>query len=277
MSFPLTPFNGQNTVQNGIEYTYSSATNSWRRNYNNVLTTLFVGGGPLVNSTSPETGQLRVTGGVGIGGNLNVGGNATVNGTITAKGTVYLNPLGGSVYIEPTLGGTVVIFPNQTGHIDNMIIGASVPNIGKFTSIAVLDTTNSTSPQSGALTVAGGVGISKDLHVGGKIYADQLIVNSSSSTWYYTNTNYAAVAGDRIFVDTALNTLTITLPVNPSVGDTIEFLDYKGSFGSNTMTFNGNGQNIMGLAEPLIVDIPNAGNYLIYSGITQGWKIGVVF
>ena len=79
------------------------------------------------------------------------------------------------------------------------------------------------------------------------------------------------------FVDTFLNTLTVTLPSNPSIGDTIEFLDYKGSFGSNNMTFNGNGHNIMGLAEPLIVDIPNAGNYLIYSGVTQGWKIGVVF
>ena len=115
MSFPLMPFNGQNTTQNGIEYTYSSATNSWRRNYNNVLTTLFVGGGPLINSTSPVTGQLKVTGGVGIGLNLNVGGNATINGTINANGTVYLNPIGGSVYIEPTQGGTVVIFPNQTG------------------------------------------------------------------------------------------------------------------------------------------------------------------
>ena len=275
MSFPLTPFNGQNTIQNGIEYTYSSATNSWRRNYNNVLTTLFVGGGPLINSTSPDTGQLKVTGGVGIGLNLNIGGNETVNGTITANGTVYFNPLGGSVYIQPTQGGTVIIFPNQTGHIDNMIIGASVPNIGKFTSVAVLDTTNSTSPQTGALTVAGGAGIGKDLYVGGKIYANQVV--ATSSIWYYTNTNYTASSGDRIFVDTFLNTLTVTLPSNPSIGDTIEFLDYKGSFGSNNMTFNGNGYNIMGLAEPLIVDIPNAGNYLIYSGVTQGWKIGVVF
>jgi hypothetical protein len=269
------PFNGQNTTQNGIEYTYSSATNSWRRNYNNVLTTLFVGGGPLINSTSPVTGQLKVTGGVGIGLNLNVGGNATINGTINANGTVYLNPIGGSVYIEPTQGGTVVIFPNQTGHIDNMIIGASVPNIGKFTSVAILDTTNSVSPQTGALTVAGGAGIGKDLYVGGKIYANDII--TSSSTWYYTNTNYISKSGDRIFADTSVNTLTIILPSNPTTGDTVEFVDYAGAFGANNMTFNGNGYKIMGLNEPLIVDIPNAGNYLIYSGATQGWKIGVVF
>jgi len=275
MSFPLMPFNGQNTTQNGIEYTYSSATNSWRRNYNNVLTTLFVGGGPLINSTSPVTGQLKVTGGVGIGLNLNVGGNATINGTINANGTVYLNPIGGSVYIEPTQGGTVVIFPNQTGHIDNMIIGASVPNIGKFTSVAILDTTNSVSPQTGALTVAGGAGIGKDLYVGGKIYANDII--TSSSTWYYTNTNYISKSGDRIFADTSVNTLTIILPSNPTTGDTVEFVDYAGAFGANNMTFNGNGYKIMGLNEPLIVDIPNAGNYLIYSGATQGWKIGVVF
>ena len=275
MSFPLMPFNGQNTTQNGIEYTYSSATNSWRRNYNNVLTTLFVGGGPLINSTSPVTGQLKVTGGVGIGLNLNVGGNATINGTINANGTVYLNPIGGSVYINPTQGGTVVIFPNQTGHIDNMIIGASVPNIGKFTSVAILDTTNSVSPQTGALTVAGGAGIGKDLYVGGKIYANDII--TSSSTWYYTNTNYISKSGDRIFADTSVNTLTIILPSNPTTGDTVEFVDYAGAFGANNMTFNGNGYKIMGLNEPLIVNIPNAGNYLIYSGATQGWKIGVVF
>ena len=32
MAFPITPTNGQVSVQNGISYTYASATNSWTRN-----------------------------------------------------------------------------------------------------------------------------------------------------------------------------------------------------------------------------------------------------
>ena len=158
-----------------------------------------------------------------------------------------------------------------------MIIGINSPQIGKFTDLSIIDTTNATSPYTGALTVAGGVGVAKDLYVGGKIYASAFATISNSSTWYYTNTNYSASNGDKLFLDTSINTLTVTLPLLPTIGDSVQFVDYLGTFGSKNMTFGGNGQRIMGLLEPLIVDINHAANFLVYSGTATGWLIGAVF
>lgn len=273
MSFPINPFNGQLTTQNGITYEYSTGTNSWRRTFNNVIDSLFLGS--LTDSTGTNNGALVVSGGAGIGKNLNVGGALNVDQTLSVGGTVYLNPAGGDVFIEPTLNGTVSIYPDATGSIDNMIIGGDEPQLGYFTNLAVLSTANSFSTTTGALVVSGGVGIGQDLYIGGNVYAKNFI--DTGGPWYYTNTNYTAVNGDKIFIDTSATTVTIFLPVTPNVGDTVQFIDFSGTFGSNNATFSRNGQKIMGTNEDLIVDVNFAANYLIYSGVLQGWKIGVIF
>lgn len=273
MSFPANPYNGQVATQNGIIYEYSTSTNSWRRTFNNVIDQLFIGG--LTQSTATNNGALVVAGGVGIGKNLNVGGSLNVTETFSVEGTAYLNPAGGDVYIEPTLNGTVVIYPDGVGTIDNMIIGSDEPQIGYFTDILVTDTSTSVSSSTGALVVLGGAGVGKDLYVGGNIYAQNFV--GQNPTWYYTSTNYTATNGDRLLIDTSATTLTIYLPILPSIGDTIQFIDHSGTFASNNATFGRNGQKIMGLSEDLIVDVSFAANYLIYTGSDQGWKIGVIF
>lgn len=86
MSFPLNPSDGQQAIVNGIKYNYSLATNSWRRDFNNVLDRLFlVGTNEAVNT---GTGDLVVTGGASFGKSLIVGGNLTVNSTATFRGTL---------------------------------------------------------------------------------------------------------------------------------------------------------------------------------------------
>jgi hypothetical protein len=274
MSFPIPSFNGQTTIQNGITYIYSTSTNSWRRDYNNVLDRLFLGG--LYPSTSTTNGALIVLGGVGIGGNLNVGGGTVLGGSLFANGTVHLSPPAGDVFIEPTLNGTVVIYPSLTGAIDNMIIGGTLPRIGYFTDVIVEDLANAhASTGSGALQVAGGASVAKDLYVGGRIFASEIV--SSSSTWLYTSTNTVSAGGTKWFVNTSATTVTMTLPLLPSVGDSVEFIDYSGTFGTNNLIFARNGEKIMGLAEDLIINLDFAANTMIYSGVTQGWKIGVIF
>lgn len=273
MSFPINPFNGQVTTQNGIIYEYSTSTNSWRRTFNQVIDQLFIGG--LAQSTATNNGALVVSGGAGIGKNLNVGGSLNVNETFSVNGTSYINPIGGDVYIQPTLNGTVVVYPSAVGSIDNMIIGADDPQVGYFTNISVTSTASSVSSSTGALVVAGGVGIGKDLHVGGNIYAHNFV--APNATWYYTSTNYTASNGDHLLIDTSATTVTVYLPLLPSVGDTVQFIDYSGTFGSNNATFGRNGKNIMGTPEDLIVDVDFASNYLVYTGEAQGWKIGVIF
>jgi hypothetical protein len=273
MSFPISPYDGQLTTQNGIIYTYSTSTNSWRRNFNNVLDQLVIGG--TYQSTATNNGALIVFGGAGIGKNLNVGGNLDVKGTVNAVGTVYLNPDGGDVFIEPSLNGTVIIYPNTEGNMDNVTIGENLPRPGYFTVLEALNTANSNSTSSGALVVSGGAGIGKDLYVGGTIFARNFA--PVGTIWYYTSTNYTAVSGDRLLLDTALNTLTVYLPPSPTIGDIVEFIDFSGTFSNNNATFDRNGQKIMGVADNLILDLNYAANTLIYSGTIQGWKIGVIF
>lgn len=272
MSFPSNPTDGQTTIQNYILYTYSTSTNSWRRNFNNTVDQFFISG--LYQSTASTNGALIVLGGVGIGYNLNVGESVTIGDNLTVGGTVTLSPSAGDVFIEPSLGGTVVIYPSVVGSMDNVEIGADDPRNAYFRIVEVQDTGNSISTNSGALTVAGGVGIGQDLYVGGNIYSNGSLL---SFNWYYTSTNYSASSGDRLFVNTSATTVTVVLPLLPSVGDTIEFIDYAGTFGTNNLIFSRNGKKIMGFNENLIIDLDYAANTLVYSGSDQGWKIGVIF
>ena len=167
MSFPINPNDGQKTTRNNIVYTYSTSTNSWRRDFNNLLDRLTLGGN--YESTSTTEGTLVVNGGAGITGNLNVGGDTELFGNLTVDGQVVLSPIGYNVYIEP-ISGNVVINPESIGYIDNMIIGETTPQTGNFTNIVVESTAQSYGTDTGALTVAGGVGITQDLYVGGTIY-----------------------------------------------------------------------------------------------------------
>ena len=334
MSFPLTPVNGQQTVQNGIAYVYSTATTSWRRTFNNVVDTFFIGSS--LQSTATYNGALIVVGGVGIGRNLNVGESLFIYGTTQSTtsdtgalvvkggaaigydlnvagnirasaitqstdvdigalvvdggvgiaknlylggdfrllGNAYLNPNGFNVYIQPTSGGTAVIYPDDTGSIDNMTIGLTEPAAAKFTTVQIVNTSNSINSASGSLVVSGGAGVAKDLYVGGNIYSSGQILGGP---WYYTSTNYTAAAGDRLLLDTSSTAITVTLPATPVFGNIVEFIDYSGTFGTNNMTFARNGQRIMGLNENLIINVDFAANSLVYSGSGQGWKIGVIF
>lgn len=371
MSFPINPNDGQKTTRNNIVYTYSTSTNSWRRDFNNLLDRLTLGGN--YESTSTTDGTLIVTGGTGISGNLNVGGNTELFGNLTVDGQVVLSPNGYNVYIEPGNGGSVVIYPNVYGYIDNMIIGGSHPKIGYFTDLVVEDTTQSYGTDTGALTVAGGVGIGEDLWVGGVIHgtvvgtitgattstqnivggsAGKVVYQSNTGTTAFTNvgntgsvlvsygigqptfqnhielsgtatststttgaltvaggvgiqgdlniggsvtvggiplthiaggtpwkiiqTNYTATNNDRLMISTTVTAITVTLPLAPTFGDSVEFLDYGGSFGVNTATIARNNELIMGIPEDLVIDFPYAANTLIYAGIDEGWKLGAL-
>ena len=269
MSFPTSPLDGQKTTQNGIIYAYSTSTNSWRRDFNNVLDRLTIGGD--YSSTNTDTGALIVYAGVGIGENLNVKGQLNVGGAVN------LSPNGADVNILPSVGGRVLIYPGQYGYMDNMIIGGTQPRIGYFSSLVVEDSSNTFSTMTGALTVAGGVGVGRDLWVGGVIYQNGLPIGGSSTfSWINTNSTFTATSGNHIFVDTSVAPVTVVLPITPSIGDNIAFIDYTGYFGTNSLTFSRNGNLIMGLAEDLVVDINGAANELIYSGSAYGWKLGAV-
>ena len=63
-----------------------------------------------------------------------------------------------------------------------------------------------------------------------------------------TGTTLTAQSGNGYFIDTTSNACTITLPATPSVGDTIEFVDYARTWHTNAITLNTNSLNYQGLS-----------------------------
>lgn len=117
------------------------------------------------SSTSITSGTLVVTGGAGISGDLYIGKGLNVSGS----GAVTLTPSGKNVTISPIAGGTVIIAPTTLGSINNVEIGDSTPSTGRFTSLtaqtaSLLNGTDSSSTSTGALVVAGGVGVGNSLY-----------------------------------------------------------------------------------------------------------------
>jgi hypothetical protein len=113
-----------------------------------------------LDSTGIGSGSLIVTGGTSLQGDVNIGGALTVEGVED----ITLSPAGADVYIQPTVGGTLLIQPNAAGTMDNVAIGGSQAAAGTFTTLRANSTTTSTSTTTGALTVSGGVGIRGDVH-----------------------------------------------------------------------------------------------------------------
>jgi hypothetical protein len=125
------------------------------------------------SSTTTDTGALVVTGGVGIGENLNVAGTATIAQSLEVARIIVTD----TDDSEDRNTGTVTI-AGSLG-VDKTINSARL-----FTDLArVKDPINSTSTDTGALIVTGGVGIGSDTHVGGKvkIYSTDTAINETTA------------------------------------------------------------------------------------------------
>jgi hypothetical protein len=127
-----------------------------------------------LSSTSTTTGALVVRGGVGIGENLNVGGYGAFTGTVI-------------VYNSATITGTITV----VGNTSTVIIQANNNNVNNPLGVAYTNTNiYGTAAQrlAGAVYVAGGVGIEKDLNVGGFIYG-RIAQAQTSTDVVVTSTN----------------------------------------------------------------------------------------
>ena len=86
------------------------------------------------------------------------------------------------------------------------------------------------------------------------------------------STGLTAVAGRGYFIDTTSGTVTVTLPASPNVGDTISIRDYAGTFATNNVTLDRNGNNITGIASNAGLNNNNSSIILVYSDSTKGWQ-----
>jgi len=89
-------------------------------------------------------------------------------------------------------------------------------------------------------------------------------------------TDYTAAAGEVLLCDTTSNSLTVTLPDSPAVGDRVQFVDAAGNFGANNVVVSVSDTNtykIANLNETLLLNVPNQPLELMWSGGTYGWVL----
>jgi preprotein translocase subunit SecB len=100
------------------------------------------------------------------------------------------------------------------------------------------------------------------------LYLPSLVWNtytSSSSLGYLSRQ-------DQVFWDTTLGICTAVLPVAPSLGDMIRLIDFKGTWNTNNLIVQRNGNKIQGVADDLYLDIPWDSCTLVFDGIDD-WHI----
>ena len=122
-------------------------------------------------STGTTSGVLQVAGGIGVGGALNVGSYISANNGIYSVGTYTgLNYTDGIVVDYVTGNGRITVGLNDgltfyTGNYNSSTTTATVA-ISTVGNVTIYSTTASTSTNTGALIVKGGVGIGGSLYVG---------------------------------------------------------------------------------------------------------------
>lgn len=203
----------------------------------------------------------------------------TAAGAYTTLGTSSpLSVVAGNISL-----GTVPVASGGTGTTTGSITGT-----GALTLAAGGTNQNITLDPSGTgyTILNGNVGIGNTnptarLHIGGTAGVDGIkfpdgTIQTTAATggsWSAVTSNITAVAGGKYLVDTSSGAITITLPVSPSLGDEIVFVDAASNFATNNLTVGRNSLKIMGLVEDMTVSSNNASFTLIYYNAANGWRI----
>jgi hypothetical protein len=99
-------------------------------------------------------------------------------------------------------------------------------------------------------------------------------------TWKVIKNNYDAEAGDRLLIDTLkfdrnnnqiANNIQIFLPLTPTVGDEIRFVDQTGISTIGQLFIRRNGNLINATTNDIIITTPGRAFNLVYTGATRGW------
>jgi len=173
--------------------------------------------------------------------NLTNGGVAyypqSANNCIVSLNGVIQSPT--SAY---TISGSTIVFSDASSDtIDFILVLGDVLNIG--------------TPSDGTITSA-------------KLASG---VSGLISWQSVQTTGFTAVAGRGYPCNTTSSAFTVTLPASPSSGDQIILLDYAGTFDTNALTINPNGNKIEGTTNNLQLTGEREGVLLVYVDSTQGW------
>lgn len=234
-------------VQFNLGTMYTNTTGTTLRLVGTDTLSVIVSGG--TTATSTNTGALVVEGGLGVWGDAYVGGTLVsviftattatiqnlsvqhldvystgtfhadlkVNGdtsmtgelNVTGLGAVDISPQAASVYIQPTLGGSITIQPSISGNINNMAIGAFNPQDSHFlnsyaTNFIGLATT-STNIANGALgSIPYQTSSGTTAFIGIGSTNTVLVSNGTTATWINESSLSVSTAtyADNVFIHT---------------------------------------------------------------------------
>jgi hypothetical protein len=255
-----------------------------------------------IDITNAATGSGPEIGAVGDDSNINLElrpkgtgeimiGTGAANATLTSSGAhdLILDTNGGTnsgtITITDGANGNITATPNGTGEVvvgGNTNPGTLVLNCESNSHGIKLQSPAHSSGQSYTLKFpTGNVTADRFLKVAsvtgsGATGVGQLSFAevSGGTSWQAVKTStFTAVAGEGYFVNTTSGTITMNLPAG-TIGDEVVFIDYAGTFDSNTFTISANGsEKIAGSTADLTVSTERAGNTLVYTDGTQGWLL----
>jgi len=255
-----------------------------------------------VDITNAATGSGPEIGAVGDDSNINLElrpkgtgeiqiGTGSAAATLTSSGAYDLvldtnaGTNSGNITITDGANGNITATPNGTGEVvvgGNTNPGTLVLNCESNSHGIKLQSPAHSSGQSYTLKFpTGNVTADRFLKVAsvsgsGATGVGQLSFAevSGGTSWQAVKTSdFTAVAGEGYFINTTSGTVTMTLPSSPTIGDEVVFIDYAGTFDTNTMTVGRNSEKINGATADLTVSVERAANTLVYTDGTQGWLL----
>ncbi len=107
----------------------------------------------------------------------------------------------------------------------------------------------------------------------GIIGAADLATGLAKLTWDTTakTSGFTASANTGYFCNTTSAAFTVTLPSTPTAGDSIQLVDYAGTWDTNNLTINPNSNKILGQTSNVTASKDREAITLIYIDSTQGW------
>tara|TARA_R100000353_G_scaffold157147_3_gene116189 strand:+ start:1274 stop:2002 length:729 start_codon:yes stop_codon:yes gene_type:complete len=222
---------------------------------------------------------------------ITTGEKAGLWGTITNTNLQILEQLG-TGYLSSNVGASDLALALDNGAVSNgknlyfKLTGTltgnrtvTIPDTAERVMIFEDATTRESSGTVKTLTIktVSGTGVLVPSGATVLVYSDGTNVNLGLQTKGYitinssTVTTYTTSAGEQIFANTTTNPITITLPTSPSVGDEVTVIDARGTFGSNNLTLNRNGQPINTGTSNLVLSTNGQAITLVYVDSTRGW------
>jgi hypothetical protein len=201
----------------------------------------------------------------------------TSSDLVRTNGVARALSVTGDIYYTGRLTG-----PDSTATIDsakitrNLIIAGTLPASGTISpgnpAVGIISSTNTiVNMFNSNVTTLNLCGAGNETINLGSPTARINVLGNFIASWKLIDSSYQAVAGDRLLINASRNDIQITLPASIDFGDEVRFIDQVGFSSQYSLTIQGNGSLINGLANSLVINTNGTAFTLVYTGNARGW------